>query len=127
MEKEMNTRTSILPSTEANRFAIYARTASEPQTGDSTSVDLQIRKCKDMAQKNGWTIVEDCIRADRVKSGSSLHECSGLQELIALAATKPRPFDHLLCVSASRLSRSPINLAAIIDNLANSGVGIHFL
>lgn len=30
----------------------------------------------------------------------------GLNELIALAATKPRPFDKLICASTDRLSAS---------------------
>lgn len=108
------------------RCAIYARTASEEQAGGSASVDEQIDRCKDSAREMGWSVVESCIRADRAKSGTSLHKCSGLQELLALAATNPKPFDHLVCVSTDRLGRNLGAVHSIVDTLTRNGVNLHF-
>ncbi len=44
----------------AMRCAIYARFSSDLQR--PTSIDDQVRRCRDFATKQGWTVVEEFIR-----------------------------------------------------------------
>jgi hypothetical protein len=51
---------------------------------------------------------------------------AGLQDLIALSATKPRPFAYLICDSTDRLARNLSVAGQIVDALISNGVGLHF-
>ncbi|MGA2852244.1 MAG: recombinase family protein [Terracidiphilus sp.] len=119
----MTTENSYMPPAGAKRSAIYARSATGE--ADSTSVLHQIERCKKAAQENGWSVVEDCIRADAGKSGTSMQLLSGLKELMALTANKPRPFDVLVCDSTDRLARNWTIAGAILDALTRNGVSLH--
>jgi site-specific DNA recombinase len=86
------------------RCAIYARYSSEKQR--ESSVDDQIRKCREYAARQGWIIVEDYVRNDQAISGAMFEQRTALQSLIADAEQKPLPFDLLLVDSTSRLARN---------------------
>jgi hypothetical protein len=126
MENSMNTEETRTSSNAAKRCAIYARAASTEQTGNST-VANQIDHCRKAAQEQGWNVVEECIRTDIGRSGMSMQERTGLQELMALAVTTPRPFDVLACNSVSVLSRSQHVMEKIAKSLASAGVSILFV
>jgi DNA invertase Pin-like site-specific DNA recombinase len=111
----MTTENHCVSSTEPIRCAIYARTASERQLGNSA--EQQIYRCREVARQKGWTVVETHIRADCGKSGTSMDQRTGLHDLMALAATRPRPFDYLMCASTDRLARNLDTAGRIIGNL----------
>ena len=123
----MTTENHCVSSTEPIRCAIYARTASEPQTKNDAAADEQIERCREAARKNGWVVVDDCVRIDRGKSGTSMQGRSGLLELIALAATRPRPFDYLICVSTDRVARNLDTAGVIIGTLTFNDVRLYFV
>lgn len=86
------------------RCAIYARYSSEMQR--ESSVEDQVRKCRDYAARQGWVVVEDYVRYDQAISGAMFEQRTALQSLIASAEQNPLPFDLLLVDSTSRLARN---------------------
>ena len=73
----------------AERCTFYARYSSPRQK--RSSIADQFRNCKEGAEEKGWVVVEECIRSDEEKSGTSLFGRQGLQDLLAFAKQKPRP------------------------------------
>ena len=121
----MTTENHCVSSTEPIRCAIYARTASERQLDNSTK--QQINRCREAARQKGWTVAETHIRADCGKSGRSMDQRTGLHDLMALAATRPRPFDYIICDSTDRLARSLSIAVQIIDTLTFHGVNLYIV
>jgi hypothetical protein len=60
------------------------------------SVEDQTRNCKEGAETNGFTVVQDYIKADTAKSGASPAGRTALDSLIVASKTGPRPFDCIL-------------------------------
>ena len=85
------------------RCAIYARYSSDMQR--ESSIEDQIRKCREYAAKQEWIVVEDYIRYDQAVSGATDRR-PALQSLLASAEQKPSPFDVLLVDDTSRLARN---------------------
>jgi site-specific DNA recombinase len=87
----------------SRRCAIYARYSSDLQR--ESSIEDQIRQCRQHASRQGWPIVEEFVKADKAKSAASVAGRDGLQQLVAAAKSKNRPFDCLLVDDTSRLAR----------------------
>ena len=121
----MNSENNCVPSTEPIRCAIYARTGTQTPNG-SNSIKQQIEQCKEAARLKGWTVSDTHIRTDSGKSGTTKDGRSGLQELILLATTRPRPFDYVLCASTDRLARNLNTVGVIIGTLTFNGVNLYF-
>jgi site-specific DNA recombinase len=85
------------------RCAIYARFSSDLQR--ASSIEDQIRQCREFALRFGWVIVEEFVVADRAVSAASVAGRNGLQELLKAANRKDRPFDCVLVDDTSRLAR----------------------
>lgn len=92
-----------------------------------TSIEDQIRKCRQCADTNGWTVLADFIRSDAGISGATLHQREGLKELIAVSGTKPRPFDYLLIDDTSRLGRNLRDVLTVSDILKDRDVFLYFV
>src|SRR5258706_16133027 len=86
------------------RCAIYARYSSDLQR--ESSIEDQIRKCREFAAARGWEVLEDYIRFDQAVSGSALTGRDALQFLVGAAKHRPKPFDCLLVDDSSRLTRN---------------------
>ena len=85
------------------RCAVYARFSSDLQR--ESSIDDQIRQCREYAARQGWTICEAFVIADRAISAASVAGRDGLQQLVKAAKRKDRTFDCLLVDDTSRLAR----------------------
>ena len=85
------------------RCAIYARYSSYLQR--ESSIEDQIRRCREYAAYQGWEIVEPFVMADRAISAASIAGRDGLQQLLKAAKLRNRPFDCVLIEDTSRLSR----------------------
>ncbi len=109
---------------EPARCAIYARFSSEKQ--NALSIDQQIRKCREYADRAGLRVLDECIFADRAISGATA-ERAGLQKLLAAAQTKPRPFDVILVDDTSRLSRDLGDSDRIVKRLKFAGIKVCFV
>ncbi len=107
------------------RCAIYARYSSDLQR--DSSIEDQIRKCREYASGAGWTVLEDHIRCDRAVSAGSMSGRDGLQKLITEAKQKPRPFDYIVVDDTSRLARNLEDSLRIAKQLDFYGVRMFFV
>jgi len=85
------------------RTACYARYSSDLQR--QTSLDDQIRSCREYATQKGWAWQETHVYRDAGISGASVEGRTGLLALLTASEQKPRPFDVLLVDDSSRLAR----------------------
>jgi len=104
------------------RCAIYARYSSDLQR--ESSIEDQIRKCREHAERLNWTVLEDYVRYDRAISGASVAGRYALEWLVSEAKKKLRPFDRLLVDDTSRLARSVPDALNLIDRLQFQGVSV---
>lgn len=105
--------------------ATYVRVSTLVQDGaDKTSLNTQEAGCQQWAVVNGWTIDPDLAFRDR-HSGEELHERPALTQL--REAARARRFGVLVCHSIDRLSRNPIHLGIVLDELARIGIDVQFV
>lgn len=98
--------------------AIYARYSTERQ--DARSIDDQVRRCRDYAERLGITVAS--TYCDAAISGSHL-ERPQLKLLLSASHARPQPFQIVLVDDLSRLSRDlghSWNL--VFEQLASVGV-----
>ena len=105
------------------RCAVYARFSSDLQR--PTSIEDQIRDCRQLAVEKGWSIVEDFVRFDHAKTGATMAGRDALNSLIVDAKRKPAPFDCLLVDDTSRLARYLPDVLKLNDSLRYYGVFIY--
>lgn len=104
------------------RCAIYSRYSSDRQS--PSSIEDQVRKCREYAQRNGWEILDGQLYADRAISGASA-ERAGLKSLMAAATQKK--FDIALVDDSSRLSRKLSDALNLAEQLRFAGVRLIFV
>jgi site-specific DNA recombinase len=109
---------------EAMRCGIYARFSSDLQK--KTSIEDQIRNCRDFAAKMGWTIVEDFVIADEGISGTSVANRQ-LNKFIDAAKSRPRPLDGILIDDTSRFGRKLTDVLTVFEQLTFDGVFLYFV
>ena len=103
------------------RCAIYARFSSDRQS--PTSIDDQIRKCRQYAEQRNWQVLEEHIYTDEAISGTSM-ERGGLQRLLAAASSPLHPFDCILIDDSSRLTRQLADALNLVERLTFSDIRI---
>lgn len=106
---------------QGKRAAIYARYSSDLQK--PTSIDDQLRICREHAQRSGADVVE--AYTDPAISGASLRQRPGMLRLLEDA--KRRRFDLVIAEAQDRLSRSLKDIADIYERLEGAGVAIFTL
>ncbi|WP_323718400.1 recombinase family protein [Paracoccus aminovorans] len=102
------------------RAVIYARYSSDLQS--ASSIEDQIRLCRERAARAGWQIVGSY--EDAATSGASLMR-PGIQRLQQDA--RERRFDVVISEALDRLSRNQADIAALYQNLTFAGVAIETL
>ncbi len=105
------------------RCAIYARFSSDLQR--PTSIEDQIRRCREFAERQGWIILEEFVRFDEAKSAATLAGRDALHFLLSAAKSKPAAFDCLLVDDTSRLARYLPDVLSMNDRLRYYGVFIY--
>lgn len=105
------------------RCAIYARFSSDLQR--LTSIEDQLRRCREYASQQGWIIVEEYVRCDEARSATTLAGREALQSLLTVSKTSPPPFDCLLVDDTSRLARYLPDVLKMNDSLQYHGVFIY--
>lgn len=101
------------------RCAIYARFSSDLQR--PTSIEDQVRRCREFAEKQGWVVVDDFVRFDEAKSAATLAGREALHSLLASVKLNPAPFDCLLVDDTSRLARYLPDVLSMNDRLRYCG------
>jgi site-specific DNA recombinase len=105
--------------------AIYSRVSSKKQDEpDKTSLDTQEAGEKRWATENGWLVDERFVYREK-HTGEELWERPELTRL--RAAARERSFGFLVCHSIERLSRDPIHLGILLDELSRIGVAVQFV
>jgi len=105
------------------RCAIYARYSSDLQR--LTSIEDQLRRCREYASQQGWVVVEDHVRCDEARSAATLAGREALQSLLASSKVSPPPFDCLMVDDTSRLARYLPDVLSMNDRLQYNGVFIY--
>jgi len=106
------------------RVAIYARYSSDLQR--PSSIEDQIRECRDAATRNGWTVIDEFIRFDESSTGQVLVGRDAFDELMNLAQGINRPFDGIICDDTSRFGHNLSDTLPLSDLLENAGVFLYF-
>ena len=102
------------------RAVIYARYSTDLQS--ASSIEDQLRLCREHAGRQGWTIVG--TYEDAATSGASLIR-PGIQRLQQEGRTGR--FDIVVAEALDRLSRNQADIASLYQNLAFAGVAIETL
>jgi site-specific DNA recombinase len=110
--------------TEPARCAIYARFSSEKQ--NAFSIDQQIRKCREHADRIGLRVLDEFIFTDHAVSGAT-GDRAGLQQLLTRAKEKPPAFNVILVDDTSRLSRKLSDALRIKERLDFAGIRVVFV
>ena len=97
--------------------AVYARYSSEDQK--PTSIDDQLRRCKETAAAHGLSIDERRIYSDAAMSGSTSKRKS---YLLLKQAVDDRLFNVLIVDEMSRLGRNMLESISFTLKLAESGI-----
>ena len=100
--------------------AIYARFSSDQQR--ETSIEDQVRRCKGIAERNGYTVPDQLIFSDSAISGSekATKKREGYMKL--LDAWESGKFECLILDEISRISRSLKETIKINDRIVQTGV-----
>lgn len=106
------------------RCAVYARFSSERQ--DPLTIEQQVRKCQEHADRQGWHVLPEHIYSDEAVSGAT-DDRPGLRRLLQAAAQRLRPFDVILADDTSRLSRKLADSLRIFEQLKFAGIRIVFV
>jgi site-specific DNA recombinase len=110
--------------TVTDRCAIYARFSSEKQ--NALSIDQQIRKCREYADRSSLRVLEQFIFTDHAISGAT-DDRAGLQRLLTRVKEKPSAFDVILVDDTSRLSRKLSDALRIKERLDFAGIRVIFV
>src|SRR5258708_2275404 len=103
------------------RCAAYARYSSDRQS--PTSIDDQLRKCREWAERQGSDFLDRHIYIDEAMSGSG-GDRPGFVRLREAASSVPKPFDIVLVDDTSRLSRNQGEMVRLCEELKFAGVRI---
>ena len=103
------------------RCAIYARSRSALE--EATSLERQIRKCRQFASRAGWQVNEEHIYRDTA-IGSGTEQRPGYQQLVAAAVSSPLPFTAVLVEDVTRLSRNLVEILRVYRRLTRHGVAL---
>lgn len=105
--------------------ATYARVSTLAQDGgDKTSLDTQEAGARAWALSHDWHLDERFAFREK-HTGEELWERPELTRLRELA--RGRHFGVLVCHSIDRLSRDPIHLGIVLDELARLGIAVEFV
>jgi DNA invertase Pin-like site-specific DNA recombinase len=97
------------------RAVIYARYSSDQQR--ATSIDDQIRLCKERVAREGWTMVQ--VYRDTAMSGATALR-PGYQAM--LEGAREAAFDVVVTEALDRLSRDQEDVAALFKRLQFAGI-----
>jgi DNA invertase Pin-like site-specific DNA recombinase len=99
--------------------AIYARFSSELQK--ERSIDDQVALCRELANRNGWKVVE--IYADRAVSGTTTHGREAFARMCADA--EAHRFDVVLAEDLDRVARNQADTSRFRARMDFLGIEIH--
>lgn len=106
------------------KAAAYIRVSTEEQT--EYSPESQLRAIKRYAENNDFKISENYIFIDNGKSGRTTDKRDAFKNMIAVAKTKPKPFDAVLVWKYSRFARNRED-SVILKSMLRKDFGIEVI
>ena len=100
--------------------AAYLRFSSKNQ--DETSLEDQLRRCREITSRDGYTIPPEFVFTDKAISGRSMKNRPGLQRLLSAVRTNPAPFHGVIIFDTARLARNVEELLHLCKVLKHYGV-----
>jgi len=102
------------------KIVVYTRVSSDSQDVD-LSISAQLRALRDYAAKQGHEILKEFV--DEVESGRTASR-PAFREMIALAKTKPSPFEAILVWKLNRFARSRVDSITYKALLKSKGIRV---
>ena len=106
------------------RCAAYCRYSTDRQ--NPLSIEDQLRKCREYADRQGWKCLDNHIYTDEAVSGAT-DDRIGLRGLLEAASQPQKPFDVVLVDDTSRLSRKIADSLRIFEQLSFANVRLGFV
>lgn len=103
---------------------IYVRVSTEEQARSGEGLNDQERKCKEFAEKNGYTIIH--IFREEGESGGTADRTQ-LKELLKLCTDKNSNVSFVICCKVDRFSRNVGDFAYLSKYLKKIGIEILFI
>lgn len=100
------------------RAALYGRLSMD-RDGDSVTVERQLRDCRALATRKGWTVVEE-FRDDSASAWKRDRKRPGWDAL--LASIKSGAVDAVVVYHGDRLVRQPFDLEALLSLVEERGL-----
>jgi DNA invertase Pin-like site-specific DNA recombinase len=107
------------------RCAIYTRYSSDNQR--KSSIEDQIRNCREAADRKGWVVLDEYIFSDSEKTGTTTHGRAGLTTLMDLAKVGPKLFEYIIIDDTSRFSRNKADSFRSLEILDFHKVRLYFV
>jgi len=105
------------------RAALYARVSTEDQEREGTSLGTQEEACRKYAEEHDYRVDDDYVIRE-VYSGLTLDRPQ-LERLRNWVCNKE--VDGLVVYSTDRLSRDPVHLLFLVEELDKKGIQLHFV
>ena len=102
--------------------AIYARYSTEEQR--PTSIEDQVRACRELAARKGFTVEDKWVFSDSAVSGASKGRAKRASYTQMLDAIEAREIDVVFVDEVSRVARNYLDGAKIIDQVDRTGLRI---
>jgi site-specific DNA recombinase len=102
------------------KVVVYARVSSDAQDVD-LSISAQLRALRDYAAKQGHEILREFV--DEAESGRTASR-PAFREMIALAKTRPSPFEAILVWKLNRFARSRVDSITYKALLKGKGIKV---
>lgn len=103
------------------RVVLYARVSTEEQSEEGHSIDAQIRLCRELCARKGWTIVGEYV--DAGISGTTVNRPEFQKMLRAARGSGgARSFDIIVVHKLDRFSRSLVDTLVTLTELSRDGV-----
>ena len=101
-------------------MAAYVRYSSALQ--DATSLEDQLRKCREAATRLGCTIPDHLVFSDAAISGQSMENRPALQEFLRNVRLKVSAFEGVVIDDSSRLARNQEEVLRLYKILRHHGI-----
>lgn len=102
---------------------VYSRVSTEDQEREGTSLRTQEEACRKYAEEQGYVVQDDYVIKE-VYSGLTL-ERPELEQLRNWVSNKE--VDGVVVYSTDRLSRDPVHLLLLVEEIEKKGVKLHFV
>lgn len=107
------------------KCAAYARYSTNKQK--QTSIEDQLRKCREAAAMKGWDILEDHIYIDKAHTGTEMTRRDDLKRMMRIAMSPNCPFQRIVVDDTSRIARNTKEALDIFSVLTFYGVHVYYV